>query len=261
MAASTDVLAAFALVDRVAVVTGGAAGIGRAIVQALAGAGAHIVIADIDLGGATSAAREVEAMGRQALAVGLDVADHDAVIGLASRVEEAFGSVDVLVNDAGICVNEPAESTSDEGWRRVLAVNLDGTYWCSREIGQLMRRQRRGSIVNIASMSGLVVNWPQPQSAYNASKAAVIQLTRSLASEWASAGIRVNSVSPGYIGTAMTKRGMATPGWGETWLDRSPMRRLGEPIDVAHAVLYLASDAAAFVTGSNLVVDGGYTVW
>ena len=169
--------------------------------------------------------------------------------------------IDILVNDAGICINVPAEEADDESWRRVLAVNLDGTYWCSREVGRVMLAAGRGSIVNIASMSGLVVNWPQPQAAYNASKAAVIQLTRSLASEWASRGVRVNSVSPGYIGTEMTKRGMSTAGWGETWLERSPMGRLGTPRDVALAVLYLASDAAAFATGTNLVIDGGYSIW
>jgi NAD(P)-dependent dehydrogenase (short-subunit alcohol dehydrogenase family) len=115
--------------------------------------------------------------------------------------------------------------------------------------------------VNIASMSGSIVNWPQPQAAYNASKAGVIHLTKSLASEWAEHGVRVNCVSPGYIGTEMTKLGMTTPGWGEIWLAMSPMRRLGEPVDVARAVLYLASDAAAFATGTDLIVDGGYTIW
>lgn len=115
--------------------------------------------------------------------------------------------------------------------------------------------------MNIASMSGLIVNRPQPQADYNAAKAAVIHLTRSLACEWAEAGVRVNSVSPGYIGTEMTKKGMATQGWGETWLDMTPMKRMGTPTEVAHVVWFLASDAASYCTGSNLAVDGGYTSW
>jgi Dehydrogenases with different specificities (related to short-chain alcohol dehydrogenases) len=252
---------AFDLSRRVAIVTGGANGIGREIVRVLAAAGATVVVADLDGEAAAKAAHEETANGRLAVGLAVDVTHSEDARVMVSRVLAELGRIDILVNNAGICINVPAEDADDEAWRRVLDVNLDGTYWCSREVGRAMLVTGRGSIVNIASMSGLVVNWPQPQAAYNASKAAVIQLTKSLASEWAARGIRVNSVSPGYIGTEMTKRGMSTPGWGETWLDRSPMGRLGTPIDVAYAVLYLASDAAAFATGTNLVVDGGYSIW
>ena len=256
-----DPLTAFLLTGRVAVVTGAGRGIGREIALLLAAAGADIAVADIDDQLAGSTVEEVQRSGRRAVAVPTDVADPEAAETMAALVLEAFGRVDVLVNNAGIAINRPAlEMTADE-WHRVMRINSDGVYWCSRSIGRHLVAQRSGSIVNIASMSGLVVNWPQPQAAYNASKAAVIQLTRSLASEWAAHGVRVNAVSPGYIGTEMTRFGMGTPGWGETGLERTPMGRLGEPIDVARAVLFLASDAACFITGANLVVDGGYTIW
>ena len=252
---------AFDLSRQVAIVTGGANGIGREIVRVLAAAGATVVVADLDSEAAAKAAHEETANGRRAVGLAVDVTRSEDARAMVSRVLAELGRIDILVNNAGICINVPAEDADDDAWRRVLDVNLDGTYWCSREVGRAMLAAGRGSIVNIASISGVVVNWPQPQAAYNASKAAVIQLTKSLASEWAARGIRVNSVSPGYISTAMTKRGMSTPGWGETWLDRSPMGRLGTPTDVAYAVLYLASDAAAFATGTNLVVDGGYSIW
>lgn len=150
---------------------------------------------------------------------------------------------------------------TDEDWRRVVGVNLDGTWWCCRAVGRHMLERSSGSIVNIASISGSIVNWPQAQAAYNASKAGVIHLTRSLASEWASRGVRVNSVSPGYVATAMTEKGFReNPEWGRTWLEMTPMGRMGTPTDVANAVWYLASEAAAFATGTDLIVDGGYTV-
>lgn len=252
---------AFKVTDRVAIVTGGGSGIGREIVRTLAAAGADVAIADSNEKTAADVAREVEGTGRRALSVRTDVADYASVEEVTDTALQAFGRIDILVNNAGICVNKPAEEMTPEEWLRVMGVNLNGVYWCSRSVGKHMLERGSGVIVNIASMSGSIVNWPQPQAAYNASKAGVIHLTKSLASEWAARGIRVNSVSPGYIGTEMTKLGMSTPGWGETWLAMSPMGRLGESIDVALAVLYLASDAAAFATGANLIVDGGYTVW
>lgn len=251
----------FDLTDRVAVVTGGGRGIGREIVRTLARAGAHVVVADIDGTTGDDAAAQVRTLGRQALAVRTDVADRASVVAMVDAAIARFARIDVLVNDAGICINEKAEDMTPDAWKRVVDIDLNGVFWCSQAVGRTMVARRAGAIVNIASMSGHIVNRPQPQAAYNAAKAAVIQLTRSLAAEWAGHGVRVNSVSPGYIGTEMTQRGMRNPEWSETWIEMSPMKRIGTPADVANAVWYLASDAAAFVTGADLVVDGGYTIW
>ena len=190
-----------------------------------------------------------------------DVTDPDSVRALVQGVVEEHGKIDILVNNAGVVHNIPSEEVPDEEWRKVMSVNLDGVFYCCREAGKAMLEQGSGAIVNIASMSGMISNHPQPQSAYNASKAAVINLTRSLAGEWARRGVRVNSVSPGYIRTPLTELGMSTKEWADVWLSETPMGRLAEPDEIAPAVLYLASDASSYATGTNLVVDGGYTSW
>ncbi|TMC64509.1 MAG: glucose 1-dehydrogenase [Chloroflexi bacterium] len=251
----------FDLKDRVAFVTGAGRGIGRQTARTLAEAGAHIVAVGQTAEPIDDAAAEISRLGRRSLAVVADVADSGQVNAAVDRALVAFGQIDILVNAAGIARHGASVDTSDDDWRRILDVNLDGTWFCCRAVGRHMLERGSGSIVNIASMSGSIVNVPQPQAAYNSSKAGVIQLTRSLASEWASGGVRVNSVSPGYIATAMTELGLKPhPDWRETWLAMTPMGRLGSPIDVAYAVWYLASDAAAFATGTDLIVDGGYTV-
>ena len=246
------ILDLFRLDGRHALVTGGAQGIGFEIARGLAQAGARVTIADLnpDVGQAAAATLE----GQFEV---LNVTDAAAVAALARKLPD----VDVLVNNAGIVRNTPAEDTPDDDWRSVIDVNLSGVYWCCREFGRTMLERGRGSVVSTASMSGLISNHPQPQAAYNASKAAVIHLTRSLAGEWAPRGVRVNCVAPGYTATPLTKRGLETPEWRETWLKGTPMGRLAEPAEIAPAVLYLASDAASFVTGHALVVDGGYTCW
>jgi NAD(P)-dependent dehydrogenase (short-subunit alcohol dehydrogenase family) len=252
----------FDLTDRIAVVTGGGRGIGREIARTLAAAGAHLVIAEFDPATAQDAASEIAGMGRQSLAVQTDVRSSASVDTMVAQAIERFGRIDILVSNAGIARHVPSEDCDDATWLEVINVNLNGVFWSCRAVGRQMLKQGRGAIVNIASMSGSIVNKPQEQSAYNASKAGVIMLTKSLAAEWAGRGVRVNSVSPGYIGSEMTKRGLQeNMVWRDTWLNMTPMGRVGEPVEVAHAVWYLASDAASFATGTDLIVDGGYTSW
>ena len=252
---------AFDLTGRSALVTGAGRGIGLEIAHTLASAGASIVVAEYDASLGENAVSELKDKGHNAFFVQVDVRDPESVRAMTEQVYSQVEAVDILVNNAGIARNTAAEETSDDEWTEVMSVNLNGVFWCCREVGKKMLGRGQGTIVNIASMSGIIVNKPQPQAAYNASKAGVILLTKSLAAEWAARGLRVNSVSPGYIGTEMTKLGMSNEAWKKEWLELTPLGRVGEPADVAHAVWYLASDAAKFATGTNLVVDGGYTSW
>lgn len=251
----------FGLQNKVAVITGGARGIGFAIASALAGAGAEVILADMNPEIGQASATKLREAGHKASFIAFDVTKPQQVNEAAANIQQSHGRVDILVNNAGICRNTPALETTDEDWLVVIDVNLNGVYWCSRAFGRIMAAQGSGSIINIASMSGIIVNRPQPQAAYNASKAAVTHLTKSLAAEWAELGIRVNAISPGYIGTEMTKLGMNNPVWNADWHNLTPMKRVGEPSEVANCALFLASGASSYVTGSELVVDGGYTVW
>ncbi|MEP7289335.1 MAG: glucose 1-dehydrogenase [Chloroflexota bacterium] len=251
----------FDLSGRVAMITGAGRGIGREIADTLAQAGANIVLAELDPASGEAAAQEIRTTGRDAIAVQTDVRKSESVNAAVQQAINHFGKIDILVANAGICINTPAETTTDDDWLSVIDINLNGVFRACRAVGNHMLARKSGAIVNIASMSGSIVNKPQPQAAYNASKAAVIHLTKSLAAEWADRNVRVNSVSPGYIGTEMTKRGMNTADWGSVWTQMTPMGRVGTPREIALAVLYLASDASSFATGTDLIVDGGYTSW
>ena len=245
------------LSGKVAVVTGAAQGIGQAIATALAEAGATIVVADLNTElGATTA----KALGGSCLPI--DVTDSASVAACISQVVAERGGIDIWVNNAGIDINADAEAMTDEQWLKIIDVNLNGTFYCCREVGRHMIERGGGVIVNIASMSGIVSNHPQPQCAYNTSKAGVIMLTKSLAGEWAPKGVRVNSVSPGYTNTAILEQVTALqPQWTETWFRETPMGRPAEVGEIARLVRFLASDQATFMTGSNVVIDGGYTCW
>jgi NAD(P)-dependent dehydrogenase (short-subunit alcohol dehydrogenase family) len=252
----------FKLGGRVAVVTGGGQGIGLACAEALGEAGARIVIADRDPKVAETGCARLKAMGYEAEVVIMDVTDSSRVAEVADQFAARYGKIDILVNNAGIARSEtPAETVTDEHWLNVVDVNLNGTFWCCRAFGKHMLDAGSGAIVNIGSMSGFIVNKPQEQSYYNASKAAVHHLTKSLAAEWGARGVRVNAVAPTYVTTPLNAFVKNNPKMYDAWIGGTPMARLGEPDEVASVVLFLASDAASLMTGSVVLVDGGYSCW
>ncbi|MGJ4944079.1 SDR family NAD(P)-dependent oxidoreductase [Bradyrhizobium sp. HKCCYLS1011] len=252
----------FKLNGQIALVTGGGQGIGLACVEALAEAGAKVVIADRDPKLAAAGQAEMKGKGLDTETVIMDVTDSARVTEVADELAARFGKIDILVNNAGIARSEtPAETVTDEHWLNVIDVNLNGTFWCCRAFGKHMLAAKSGNIVNIGSMSGFIVNKPQEQCFYNASKAAVHHLTKSLAAEWGARGVRVNAVAPTYIETPLNAFVKTNPRMYDAWIGGTPMARMGRVDEIASVVLFLASEAASLMTGSVVVVDGGYTCW
>jgi NAD(P)-dependent dehydrogenase (short-subunit alcohol dehydrogenase family) len=254
----SGILERFSLKGRSAFVTGAARGIGRGIARGLAEAGSRVALVDLDGEGSRAAARELASEGLECLALQADVSRGEQVEAFVEEILRRWGRLDVAVANAGICHNVPAEKMSEPEWNRVLDIDLRAVFLCDQAAGRRMIAQGSGSIINIASMSAQVVNFPQPQAAYNAAKAGVVQLTRSLAAEWARHGVRVNSISPGYVDTELLAPGKHLH---PQWIQLTPQKRFGQPLEIAGAAVFLASEAASFCTGADLVMDGGYTLW
>jgi NAD(P)-dependent dehydrogenase (short-subunit alcohol dehydrogenase family) len=256
-----SVLDAFKLNGKVAIVTGGNRGLGEAFVKALADVGATVVIATPATSHDRSelVAADLRAAGKQAIVVDVDVSKPNQVGKMLDEVNAKVGPVDVLVNNAGICYHTKALDVTVEEWQQVMDVNVNGLWYCCQTVGRQMVERGSGSIINIGSMSGLIVNRPQMQPHYNASKAAVHHITKSLAAEWAPYNVRVNAIAPGYIKTPMSP--VDRPELRQNWIEDAPMVRYGQPEELGPLVVYLASNASSYMTGSVIVIDGGYTLW
>jgi len=241
------------LAGKTAIVTGAAQGIGRAIAEALAHAGADVAVADLDPGRSQDTVTAITKMGRRALNIKVNVANWDDAKAMVDQVVKEWGKVDILVNNAGITRDGLLLRMKEEDWNLVLQVNLNGTFNCTKAALQPMSKQRSGRIVNIASIVGVIGN--AGQANYAASKAAVIGFTKTVAREYASRAVTVNAVAPGFIDTAMTQHLSAEV--KETLSKQIPLGRLGQPSDVAEAVKFLASDEAGYITGHVLHVNGG----
>ncbi len=258
------ILERFSLKGRVALVTGGGQGIGRAFAFGLAQAGAAVAVCDINMTTAEAVAAELNDIGAEAMAVQVDVTNEAQVQAMVKSVVDKWDRLTIGVNNAGIGQWIAAEEMKETDWDRMLDLNLKGVFLCCKAEAQFMLPAGYGKIVNTASMSGSISNTPQNQAHYNASKAGVLHLTRSLGAEWAPRGVRVNSISPGYTRTQLVQDLLETPVGQKvlpTWMGMTPMARMGEVTDLQGAAVYLSSEASDFMTGADLIIDGGYCAW
>lgn len=250
----------FDLSGKVAIVTGGARGLGKTFSLALADAGAHVAIADILMPLAEAVAKEIEGSGNRALAANLDVTQAESVREMVDKVTDHFGGIDILVNNAGIQCISAAEDFALEDWNRVININLTGVFLCTQAVGKTMIGRKKGKIINISSLFGTLGS-PHTAAAYNSSKGGVINLTKSLAVEWGKYNINVNAIAPSIIETDLTRDRLDNKEYSDLWIDRTPLERIGRPEDLSGAIIYLSSGASDFVTGHTIMVDGGYSVW
>ncbi len=257
MALPHDMLDRFRLDNKVALITGGTGGIGAAIARTFGQAGARLFITGRDDRAGVEA--RLRAEGYDVTYIALDLTDPKAPAALVAEVLDKAGRLDVLVNSAGIAIHGDSADYPDETWDRIMTINVDAVFRCCKAAIPPMRAQGGGTIVNVGSMSGIASNIPQNQVAYNASKAAVHMMSKSLASELALDNIRVNALAPGYIQTELSQGGIDNPDWFPIWKSMTPMQRVGQPDEVATAALFLASPASSYITGDVLVIDGGYT--
>ena len=251
------ILDRFRLDSRVALVTGGTRGIGLAIAKALGEAGARVVISGRTL--SNSAERALSDAGVSFEFLASELLEEGGADRLVADAVSKAGRLDILVNNAGVAIHGDSGDFPDATWRRIMSLNVEAVFRGCRAALAPMRALGKGAILNVGSISGIVSNIPQNQVAYNSSKAAVHMMTKSLASELAAENIKVNAVAPGYIDTDLSRGGIENPEWFPIWRNMTPMGRVGQPEEVAAAALFLCSDAASYVTGEVLVVDGGYT--
>ncbi|KAA3511305.1 glucose 1-dehydrogenase [Agrobacterium vitis] len=253
----------FDLTGRKAIVTGGSRGIGKALAEALAAHGADVaIVVRSTLDRAEELAASLREQGRDSFALQADVAQEADVERMTQSVMDRFGRIDILINNAGIVLPAAAEDCSLDQWRQTMAVNLDGVFLASKHVGRQMIAQKSGSIINIGSMSGRIVNWPFRHAAYNVSKAGVHMLTKALATEWAEHNIRVNALAPGYIRTELTDDVLREHPdvVRDHWAKGAVQNRIGSVEELSGSVVYLASDASSFTTGEIITIDGGLTL-
>lgn len=248
----------FRLDGQVAIVTGAGSGIGRGTAEAFAAAGAHVVATDLDGDTAAATVAGIESAGGKGEAHAMDVADEASVVSVIGDAAARLGRIDVLFNSAGIAVREPTEEATLEAWNKVVAVNMTGSFLCAREAGKQMLKQGRGSIVNVASMWGLVGGPFYGNLSYHTTKGAVVQMTRALAVEWGPRGVRVNAIAPTFVRTPMAQH-MFEGEWVDRVTELAPLTRGAEPVEMLGGILYLASEASSMVTGVTLPIDGGWT--
>lgn len=253
------VMDGFSLNGKNAVITGAGRGIGRALALALSQAGASVAVVGRDQAGIQATSDLIKAQGGRSIAVFADITTSEGIDTCVTETLAGLGSLDILVNNAGFCVHKPSFDVTREDYHAVMDVNLEAVFFLSQAAGKVMAEQGGGNIINIGSMSAMIVNRPQWQPAYNASKAAVHHLTKSFAAEWAPLNIRVNAIAPGYIKTEMAE--VDKPEFKQHWIDDAAQKRYATPEELGSTLIYLAGDGASYVTGSVVVVDGGYTLY